>query len=172
MLLPSVNRMSDQESEAQISIPHLTRGQKGLIFPYFRIDRTICTVRDLFDFDLGIFSHADEISISLWAYKKRVEVPRQMSLHHGAVERFHHPFPGELEASLRIVDRNIRDMGRAEIGHIEYSEDRDIVILKFLRMNVNIVRHGLGTSIMKPLHKSGVTDMSLNLRGVHGLEFG
>ena len=88
----------------------------------------------------------------------------------GPIESFHLPFAEGSKAGFKVADQTILSTKREDIKDVDYSQEDDKVILKFLRENISLSWHGLVTCAMRPLEHDGVVDESLNVYDVARLK--
>ncbi|KAH9904388.1 GMC oxidoreductase [Xylariomycetidae sp. FL2044] len=138
-------------------------------YPYSRghIHITGPEVEDELDFDVGFFSDANDIDIKkqVWAYKKSRQLLRRTKMYRGEVALHHPVFPSGSKAAC-VED----SAGGGELEDLEYTEEDDKAIEKWIRENVNTTWHSLGTAKMAPREDMGVVDKDLNVYGVQGLK--
>jgi alcohol oxidase len=92
------------------------------------------------DFDAGFLSQEADIAPQVWAYKKIREIVRRMPSFGGELETTHPRFPTKSAAAcISYYDPDISD--------IEYSEEDDKAIEKWVREKVETSWHSSYTSL-------------------------
>ncbi|KAK2784411.1 hypothetical protein FQN52_008992 [Onygenales sp. PD_12] len=139
-------------------------------YPYSRgtIHITGKSVADVPDFDSGFFNHPADAQKLVWGYKKQREIARRMDHYQGPDKLGHPTFPAGSKASFEVVDAASKAQGYPV--PIEYSEEDNKAIEKFVRENVTTTWHSIGSCAMKPREKGGVVDKDLNVYGVKNLK--
>lgn len=139
-------------------------------YPYSRgsIHITGPSVADIPEFDTGFLTHPADVQKLIWGYKQQRDIARRMSHYRGAQEAGHPIFPEGSKAGFAYVDE--QDKKNERVTLIEYSEEDDRAIERFVRENVSTAWHSMGTCAMKPREKGGVVDGRLNVHGVKGLK--
>jgi alcohol oxidase len=118
------------------------------------------------DFDTGFFSNPLDIKKHVWAYKAQREIMRRTSFYRGEVATNHPPFATDSNAKAITLDAPMT----GEIKNIEYSDDDDAVLEKWIRENVSTTWHSLGTAKMKSQEENGVVDTDLSVYGLKNLK--
>ncbi|TEA18757.1 Alcohol oxidase [Colletotrichum sidae] len=148
-----------------------TTGANYTAYPYSRgsIHITGPSVTDPLDFDTGYFSDPGDVDLKkqVWAYKHMREVARRTALYRGEVAGGHPAFAATSRAAL--VDDVAADAHK-NVRNLEYSDEDEKAIERFLRENVNTTWHSLGTTKMAPRGDRGVVDSSLSVYGVERLK--
>ncbi|KAI0547243.1 GMC oxidoreductase [Xylaria curta] len=103
------------------------------------------------DFKSGFLADQDsvDLEIYIWAYKKQREIARRIKTMRSEIPDQHPPF-------LQNV--------------IEYSDEDNEAIKRFIRGKVATTWHPLGTCRMAPLKEGGVVDERLNMHGIESLK--
>ncbi|OTA92428.1 putative alcohol oxidase [Hypoxylon sp. CO27-5] len=141
-------------------------------YPYSRghIHITGPDVDDPLEFELGIFSDANDIDLKkqVWAYKKGREMVRRTAYYRGEIASKHPKFPEGSKAAC--FEEWAPPAEGHEIQDLEYSPEDDAAIEQYLRENIQTTWHSLGTARMAPRDEMGVVDKDLNVYGVRGLK--
>ncbi|KAK4226853.1 putative GMC oxidoreductase [Podospora fimiseda] len=131
------------------------------VYPYSRghVHITSSSPSSSLDFQTGFFSDTKKFDIKThkWLYKTQREIARQMSIYQGEVPSGHPPFSVGSKARLGITV--------AEAEKLEYSDEDEMILEKWLRENVGTTWHSLGTCKMME-----VVDEKLGVYGVEGLK--
>ncbi|KAI0148499.1 alcohol oxidase [Xylariaceae sp. FL1272] len=124
-------------------------------------------VADPLDFEAGFLADAKGIDLlkNRWAYKKQREVVRRMSVFRGEWAGSHPPFPADSKAAVKDVEGPLTD-----VKDIEYSEEDDALLDKWIGENIGSAWHSSGTCKMAPLDQHGVVDKNLSVYGVECLK--
>lgn len=122
---------------------------------------------DPYEFDAGFL--ADENGIDqkkhFWMYKKQREIVRRMDTFAGEIAAGHPQFPSGSKAAT-IDSKASSD----PVQNIQYTQEDDHAIEKFLKERISTTWHSMGTCKMAPLSEGGVVDHSLSVYGVKGLK--
>lgn len=122
---------------------------------------------DPYEFDAGFL--ADENSIDqkkhFWMYKKQREIVRRMDNFAGEIAAGHPEFPSGSKAAT--VDSKASS---GAVEDIQYTQEDDQAIEKFLKERISTTWHSMGTCKMAPLKEGGVVDPSLSVYEVKGLK--
>lgn len=131
------------------------------------------SMSDILDFNTGFLSDADDIDLQtqIWAYKKAREIIRRAGCE-GELALKHPKFPASSRAALLPLDASKKKYGglTGENSNIEYTDEDDQAIIKYIRENLGTTWHSLGTSKMACLDNGGVVDQTLSVYGVTGLK--
>ncbi|KAI0383932.1 GMC oxidoreductase-domain-containing protein [Hypomontagnella monticulosa] len=140
------------------------------VYPFSRghIHITGPSANDTPDFDAGFLSDADGLDIKehLWMYKRQRDLIRRMKLFRGEVASWHPQFPAGSKAACIEIDRPLRE----DEVEVEYSDEDDEAILKWIRDHLETAWHSMGTCKMAPRERNGVVDPTLSVYGVQGLK--
>ncbi|KAJ9602308.1 hypothetical protein H2200_013163 [Cladophialophora chaetospira] len=152
-------------AEAYVSLAAYTA------YPYSRgkLHITGPNWEDPIDFDLGFFTDPHDIDLKkqIWAYKKHREIMRRTKMYRGELAIGHPKFAESSPAGCKALDAPIAGPG---LKNLEYSEEDEVAIEKFIRENIQTTWHYLGTAKMAPRDQNGVVDKDLNVYGVEGLK--
>ncbi|KAI0404727.1 GMC oxidoreductase [Xylaria palmicola] len=139
-------------------------------YPYSRghVHITGPDIDDPYDFRSGFLSDSNDLDlkIQVWAYKKQREIARRMRHFQSEVPDQHPSFPEGSKASSEHISKH----GISHDGAIEYSDQDDEAIERFIRERVATTWHPLGTCKMAPLEQGGVVNESLEVHGLKGLK--
>lgn len=125
-------------------------------------------------FNTGFLSHEADVTKQIWAYKKQRELYRRTNQYRGELAIGHPAFREGSKAALvdgPAVQGGFKDeAARQALAPIEYDEEDDKAIEKWVRDNISTTWHSCGTTRMAPKEKGGVVDKNLNVYGVTGLK--
>ncbi|OTA94159.1 putative alcohol oxidase [Hypoxylon sp. CO27-5] len=148
--------------------PHFTVGSYAA-YPYSRgyVHITGPEIDDSLDYDPGYLADPGDFDLKthVWAYKKHREVARRMPSYGGEVVSKHPQFPPGSKAALITLGD---DSGA--VKDIEYSPEDDQSIEQWIRENVGVCWHFLGTCKMAPPEEMGVVNEKLDVHGLRGLK--
>ncbi|RYO81092.1 hypothetical protein DL764_009813 [Monosporascus ibericus] len=125
------------------------------------------------DFMPGYLSDPNGIDMKthVWVYKKQREVVRRMQSYRGAIISRHPQFPQGSKASFTAEVENDQKQPASLVKRdIEYSPEDDQAIERWVRENLSVCWHFLGTCKMAPAEEMGVVDESLSVHGVQRLK--
>ncbi|KAI1411802.1 putative alcohol oxidase [Hypoxylon sp. FL1857] len=113
------------------------------------------------DFDPGVLSDPQNLDIKnhIWMFKKQRELVRRMSVFQGEIPGMHPTFLAGSKATFETDPKEV-----------EYTEEDDKIIEKWIREHIDSTWHPIGTCKMAPREKLGVVDPALNVYGVQGLK--
>ncbi|KAJ3578754.1 hypothetical protein NPX13_g1819 [Xylaria arbuscula] len=139
-------------------------------YPYSRghVHITGPDIEDPYDFKSGFLSDLNsvDLKIQVWAYKKQREIARRMRHFQSEILDQHPSFPKGSKASCEYLAQH-------KISHevnIEYSDQDNEAIERFIRERVTTTWHPLGTCKMAPANQGGVVNESLGVHGLKGLK--
>lgn len=143
---------------ATFSTHPFSRGRIHIMGPKFS---------DPYEFDAGFL--ADENSIDqkkhFWMYKKQREIVRRMDNFAGEIAAGHPEFPSGSKAAT-IESK----ASSGPVQDIQYAQEDDQAIEKFLKERISTTWHSMGTCKMAPFNDGGVVDPNLNVYEVKGLK--
>ena len=120
------------------------------------------------DFDCGFLSDPKDVTALMFAYKKTRELMRRTDMYRGEVISGHPRFPPDSKAAcITLADEGLK---MDQVENLEYSDEDNKALEKWIREGVSSTWHSLGTNKMAPREEMGVVDRSLNVYGVHGLK--
>lgn len=155
---PSVVPAGQYMGIATFSTHPFSRGRIHITGPRFS---------DPYEFDAGFL--ADENGIDqkkhFWMYKKQREIVRRMDNFAGEIAAGHPQFPSGSKAAT--IDSKASS---GPVQDIQYTQEDDQAIEKFLKERISTTWHSMGTCKMAPLSEGGVVDHSLSVYGVKGLK--
>ncbi|KAI1214745.1 GMC oxidoreductase [Annulohypoxylon truncatum] len=129
---------------------------------------------DRLDFATGMLTDPRGLDLEMqkWLYKKQREVVRRMDVFRGELPLSHPPFSPASRAALAGADRPEGLEGPLPLGkqEVAYDAEDEAVLEKWLRENVDLSWHPLGSCKMAPRDEMGVVDPLLNVYGVEGLK--
>lgn len=122
---------------------------------------------DPYNFDAGFLADENEIDQKkhFWMYKKQREIIRRMKNFAGEIAAGHPAFPAGSKAAVIDVKP-----ASDEVHNIEYSQEDDQAIEKFLTEHISTTWHSMGTCKMARFEDGGVVDPQLSVYGVKGLK--
>lgn len=140
------------------------------VYPFSRghVHITGPNLEDSLDFETGFFMGKGELDIKkhVWLYKKQRELIRRMPSYRGEIAPLHPPFSATSSAACATRNEPLSP----NVGNIEYTDEDDAVLEKWIRENVGTTWHSLGTCKMQPQADMGVVDHALSVYGVKGLK--
>ncbi|KAH9904822.1 GMC oxidoreductase [Xylariomycetidae sp. FL2044] len=129
---------------------------------------------DRLDFATGLLTDPEGLDLEMqkWLYKKQREVVRRMDVFRGELPVSHPPFSPAGRAALAGADRaeGLEGPLPPEQHEVAYDAEDEEVLEKWIRENVDLSWHPLGTCKMAPREEMGVVDPRLNVYGVKGLK--
>jgi alcohol oxidase len=115
-----------------------------------------------------------DLKKSVWAYKKARDIYRRTNAFAGEVALGHPVFRDGSPAALSIGPIKKAEFHsveeRKDIPPVEYDEEDNRAIEKFIRDKISTTWHSLGTCKMAPRDRGGVVDKDLNVYGLTGLK--
>lgn len=104
--------------------------------------------------------------MAMWLYKKQREVVRRLDVYRGEWPPVHPPFANNSAA----LAKKRKSALPTPVEDIEYSEEDDKVLKKWITENLAQNWHGIGTCKMAPHCDGGVVDEKLDVHGVGHLK--
>lgn len=104
--------------------------------------------------------------MAMWLYKKQREVVRRLDVYRGEWPSVHPPFANNSAAVAKKRDGPLP----TPVKDIEYSEEDDKVLEKWITENLAQNWHGIGTCKMASSCEGGVVDENLSVYGVEQLK--
>lgn len=145
-------------------------------YPWARgsIHITGSDAEDEVDFATGIFEGDGgqlDVKAQVWAYKKQREIMRRTRMFRGELGLGHPAFAEDSPAkTTNLIGEKTAPIEQGDVENIQYSEQDDAAIEKWLREIIGTAWHSLGTARMAPRDQHGVVDKNLNVYGVNGLK--
>ncbi|KAI0023723.1 GMC oxidoreductase [Xylariomycetidae sp. FL0641] len=146
------------------------------VHPYSRghVHATGPAPGDPLDFVSGLLTDPAGLDLQAqkWLYKKQRAVVRRMAAFRGELEVSHPPFDPAGGAALAGAGRPAGLAGPLpeDRQEVAYGPEDEEVLERWLRENVDLSWHPLGSCKMAPWDQRGVVDHRLNVHGVTGLK--
>ncbi|KAI1129796.1 alcohol oxidase-like protein [Nemania abortiva] len=146
------------------------------VSPYSRghVHITGPSLSDGLDIQSRLFTDPQGLDLEMqkWTYKRQREIARRMNVFRGELPLGHPPFAKGSKAALVGVEKTegLDEPLPVDITDIEYTADDDAVLEQWLRENIGLAWHPLGTCKMAPREEMGVVDESLNVYGTKCLK--